>query len=194
MKKIHIKILVAILTTIVSTGCANFKFTGTPLSPYGHPGAYVKATFPIGTTDSTATTQAPVDEDVNRGRKTVSEHFKDTFWDWSNGVESTKSLAMLALSAGAGTYAAGMWDEDDLFGSDNDDKQTEKLADALIASSQSKKQVAEINGQNNTVTLKDLPQDRAVQLRVTGTGNDVTIDLQRDTQADTTITFLDPVE
>ena len=181
----------ALLAVLLSSGCANVKWSATPVSPYGHTGAYMTASIPIGITDTAATTQAPLDKPV-LGRKTVSEHVKDTFWDWRNGVESTKSIAMLALATGAGTYAAGMWDEDDIFGGDDDDAQA--LADALVANSQSKKQVAEVNGQNNKLTIKDLPQDRAVQLSITGAGNDVTIDLQQDTQPDTTITFLDPVD
>lgn len=113
-------------------------------------------------------------------KKPFSQVLKDSLWDFSSGWEGTKStLALAGVVAGA-TYVMGIWDFDMLSGKSDSEKELIKVqADALKENIRADQQRVSIDGKGNTVELKDLPQSRTVKLEVSGSDNDVVIDLQQ---------------
>ena len=95
-------------------------------------------------------------------------------WDFRDHSETLKTVGNWLLGIGLGTYAAGVWDLDDLTGGGGDST-AEAQATALQASSESDKNV--VRGNNNTV--KDAPQDRPWTVQ----GDNNLIDYQQDTTA-----------
>lgn len=112
--------------------------------------------------------------------KPLSRILKDTFLDFTNGTESLKSSLALAGALAAGTYAVGFWDFDDINGKNDDRETVRKIqAEALQSVTESSQQRLEVSGDNNSVELRDLPQNRTVRVEITGKENDVTVDLQQ---------------
>ena len=183
-----------------SVGCshqaAGLRWSVLPVTPGGTIGPSVGFST---ITESTQTTQA---EPVKPGaweRKTIGEHIKDTFFDYRGGWETTKttaSQATLLYAALAAGNASGLWKVDEVaFAEDRTDTVADQaLGDALVASINRNKQVINADVDNGSIRLVDVPQDRAVSINVRGSNTDFELDFQQDTQADTTISFIDPAE
>ncbi|MFZ8869716.1 MAG: hypothetical protein ACO2YK_14310 [Paracoccaceae bacterium] len=193
-------ILLCSVIGFFSVGCshqaAGLRWSVLPVTPGGTIGPTVGFST---ITESTQTTQA---EPVKPGaweRKTIGEHIKDTFFDYRGGWETTKttaSQATLLYAALAAGNASGLWKIDEVaFAEDRTDTVADKaLGNALVASINRNKQVINADVDNGTIKLIDVPQDRAVSINVRGSNTDFELDFQQDTQADTTISFIDPAE
>lgn len=193
-----------LLCTVIgffSVGCshqaAGLRWSVLPVTPGGTIGPTVGFST---ITESTQTTQA---EPVKPGaweRKTIGEHIKDTFFDYRGGWETTKttaSQATLLYAALAAGNASGLWKVDEVaFAQDRtaDAAAYQALGDGLVASANRNKQVINADVNNGSIRLVDVPQDRAVSINVRGSNTDFELDFQQDTQADTTISFIDPAE
>ena len=192
-----------LLCTVIGfflVGCshqaAGLRWSVLPVTPGGTIGPTVGFST---ITESTQTTQA---EPVKPGaweRKTIGEHIKDTFFDYRGGWETTKttaSQATLLYAALAAGNASGLWKVDEVaFAEDRTDTVADQaLGDALVASINRNKQVINADVDNGSIRLVDVPQDRAVSINVRGSNTDFELDFQQDTQADTTISIVDPGE
>lgn len=185
-------VLLCNLLAFFSVGCshqgAGLKWSLLPISPDGMPGATVGFTT---ITDSTKTTQAKPEEadDGKWEKKTIGQHIKDTFWDYNNGWETSKTtLSQAALLYGvfAAGNSADLWriDEVAFARQDNNDENIRAISDALTASANRNKQVVNADVSNSTISFKDVPQDRVISVNLKGNNTDFEFDFQRDTQAE----------
>ena len=193
-------ILLCSVIGFFSVGCshqaAGLRWSVLPVTPGGTIGPTVGFST---ITESTQTTQAKPVEPGGWKRKTIGEHIKDTFFDYRGGWETTKttaSQATLLYAALAAGNASGLWKVDEVaFAEDRTDTVADQaLGDALVASINRNKQVINADVDNGTIKLIDVPQDRAVSINVRGSNTDFELDFQQDTQADTTISIVDPGE
>ena len=105
--------------------------------------------------------------------------WRGQFWDWRPG-ERLKSVASLAAAAAGASFAAGMWDMDDITGGGNDEtKAINAASDSLRASAERNKNVIRV-GNGNTIEAKDLNQADTFTLEA-GANNTIVIDFQQDT-------------
>ncbi|MGA0394743.1 MAG: hypothetical protein ACO3MW_11860, partial [Rhodospirillales bacterium] len=110
---------------------------------------------------------------------------------------TTASQATLLYAALAAGNASGLWKVDEVaFAQDRtaDAAAYRALGDGLVASANRNKQVINADVNNGSIRLVDVPQDRAVSINVRGSNTDFELDFQQDTQADTTISFIDPAK
>ncbi|MGB1728848.1 MAG: hypothetical protein ACPHF2_02565 [Crocinitomicaceae bacterium] len=184
-------VLLCNLLAFFSVSCshqgAGLKWSLLPISPDGMPGATVGFTT---ITDSTKTTQAEVEEadDGKWEKKTIGQHIKDTFWDYNNGWETSKTtLSQAALLYGvfAVGNSADLWRIDEVaFARQDNDENIRAISDALTASANRNKQVVNADVSNSTISFKDVPQDRVISVNLKGNNTDFEFDFQRDTQAE----------
>ena len=121
--------------------------------------------------------------------------WKGLLWDYRDGTETLKTtfwqlvaaygLAGVAHEIGwvdIGGFA--FWDS-----SDDEAERSRNLNQAATALANADANTAEIDGSGNEIELKDLPQDTEIKLTVRGNNNTASLDFQRDTQRETTVTF-----